>query len=185
MTLDEAIKHAEDVSLCETSCGAEHAQLATWLHELRDLQVVNTELLDALLKMCSIVDAMGDMPDAEISLYAWKSLDCQDSLDSARATIAKTQQGGSAEQPEVQEPLNLKCKSTQKKLATLWGFVPAEAQEDALNAARYLAIRDYADAWAIEFTGNPEVMAGSGAMLDKIADEAIAARAQANPSNSI
>ena len=92
MTLDEAIKHAEEVSLCETTCGAEHAQLATWLRELRDIRA---------------------------------------------------------------------------------------------NAARYLAIRDYADAWAIEFTGNPEVMAGSGAMLDKIADEVIAARAQADTSNSI
>jgi len=36
-----------------------------------------------------------------------------------------------APQPPVQaqEPLNLKCKSTQKRLATLWGFVPAQAQE--------------------------------------------------------
>ena len=89
-----------------------------------------------------------------------------------------------AEQPEVQDPLNLKCKSTQKRLATLWGFVHAKAQKDALNAARYLAIRDYADKYAIEFLGIQR-MAGSGAMLDKIADEAISASTQADTSNSI
>lgn len=33
-------------------------------------------------------------------------------------------------QPAAAQPsdLNLKCKSTQKRLATLWGFVPAAAQ---------------------------------------------------------
>lgn len=50
--------------------------------------------------------------------------------------------------------------------------------KDALNAARYLAIREDADKFAIEFVGSQR-MAGSGEMLDRIADEAIAARAQA------
>lgn len=39
VTLDEAIKHAEEVanSKCN-SCGAEHRQLANWLKELKDLR---------------------------------------------------------------------------------------------------------------------------------------------------
>lgn len=44
----------------------------------------------------------------------------------------------------AQPDLNLNCKSTQKRLATLWGFVPAQpapqplpaSQGDALDAAR-------------------------------------------------
>lgn len=39
MTLEEAIKHCDEVSntLCN-SCGAEHRQLADWLRELKDLK---------------------------------------------------------------------------------------------------------------------------------------------------
>lgn len=39
MTLEEAIKHCDEVSntLCD-SCGAEHRQLADWLRELKDLK---------------------------------------------------------------------------------------------------------------------------------------------------
>ena len=39
MTLEEAIKHCDEVSntLCN-SCGAEHRQLAAWLRELKDLK---------------------------------------------------------------------------------------------------------------------------------------------------
>lgn len=37
MTLDAAIKHAQDMStkLCGTKCGKEHRQLADWLTELK------------------------------------------------------------------------------------------------------------------------------------------------------
>lgn len=37
MTLDAAIKHAQDASakLCGTACGKEHKQLADWLIELK------------------------------------------------------------------------------------------------------------------------------------------------------
>lgn len=39
MTLDEAIKHAEEKSFsCDNTCGAEHAQLASWLRELKTLR---------------------------------------------------------------------------------------------------------------------------------------------------
>lgn len=39
MTLEEAIKHCDEVSntLCN-SCGAEHRQLADWLRELKELR---------------------------------------------------------------------------------------------------------------------------------------------------
>lgn len=39
MTLDEAIKHAEEVSNSKcNSCGEEHKQLAEWLKELKELK---------------------------------------------------------------------------------------------------------------------------------------------------
>ena len=36
MTLDEAIKHAEEKGKSCDACAAEHRQLATWLKELRE-----------------------------------------------------------------------------------------------------------------------------------------------------
>ena len=39
MTLDEAIKHADEGAGCGAQCGVEHAQLAAWLRELRDRRV--------------------------------------------------------------------------------------------------------------------------------------------------
>ena len=43
MTLDEAIKHAEEVAKECTPCGRDHQQLADWLNELRDLRRNNDE----------------------------------------------------------------------------------------------------------------------------------------------
>lgn len=37
MTIDEAIMHAEEKSGCD-DCGREHAQLAAWLRELKQLR---------------------------------------------------------------------------------------------------------------------------------------------------
>jgi len=57
MTLDEAIKHAEEVAnghdrikqikavtLEECKCAAEHRQLAEWLRELKELRIENKAL---------------------------------------------------------------------------------------------------------------------------------------------
>ena len=41
---------------------------------------------------------------------------------------------------------NLNCKSEQKRLATLWGFVPAQADSVREEAARYRWLRDGNDA---------------------------------------
>ena len=38
MTLDEAIDHARSKAECGGECAAEHAQLAEWLEELRELR---------------------------------------------------------------------------------------------------------------------------------------------------
>jgi hypothetical protein len=38
MTLDEAIKHAEEKSQGCGQCAAEHKQLADWLKELKELR---------------------------------------------------------------------------------------------------------------------------------------------------
>lgn len=40
MTLDEAIKHAEDVASECSACAEEHKQLALWLRELKTLRVL-------------------------------------------------------------------------------------------------------------------------------------------------
>jgi len=39
MTLDEAIKHAEDKAQGDTDCAGEHRQLAVWLCQLRDARL--------------------------------------------------------------------------------------------------------------------------------------------------
>jgi len=43
MTLEEAIKHAEEKAKCGGGCGEDHAQLAEWLKELQKLRTVKTE----------------------------------------------------------------------------------------------------------------------------------------------
>ena len=43
MTLEEAIKHAEEKAKCGGKCGEDHAQLAEWLKELQKLRAVETE----------------------------------------------------------------------------------------------------------------------------------------------
>ena len=43
MTMEEAIKHAEEKAKCGGKCGEEHAQLAMWLKELQKLRAVETE----------------------------------------------------------------------------------------------------------------------------------------------
>lgn len=51
MTLEEAIKHAEEVANeCDSECSREHMQLAIWLKELKEYRqkysyVVNTNKL--------------------------------------------------------------------------------------------------------------------------------------------
>lgn len=47
MTLDEAIDHAEKKS-SKTKCGEEHAQLAVWLKELKELRETVTTLKNQL-----------------------------------------------------------------------------------------------------------------------------------------
>ena len=50
MTLDEAIAHAREIAAGCEECADEHAQLAEWLEELRDLrggcQLEETETLE-------------------------------------------------------------------------------------------------------------------------------------------
>ena len=43
MTLEEAIRHAEEKAKCEGKCGEDHAQLATWLRELQERRVAESE----------------------------------------------------------------------------------------------------------------------------------------------
>jgi len=58
MTLDEAIKHAEEVAQtqgCEGCCAEDHSQLAGWLHELKGFREIFGELPD-YSKLQSIQD---------------------------------------------------------------------------------------------------------------------------------
>ena len=43
MTLEEAIRHAEEKAKCEGKCGEDHAQLAGWLKELRERRAAEPE----------------------------------------------------------------------------------------------------------------------------------------------
>ena len=43
MTLEEAIKHAEEKAKCGGKCGEDHAQLAMWLKELRERRAAQPE----------------------------------------------------------------------------------------------------------------------------------------------
>ena len=43
MTLEEAIKHAEEKAKCGGRCGEDHAQLARWLKELQELRAAQPE----------------------------------------------------------------------------------------------------------------------------------------------
>ena len=42
MTLEEAIKHAEEKAECGGKCGEDHAQLAEWLKELQTRRLRST-----------------------------------------------------------------------------------------------------------------------------------------------
>ena len=46
MTLDEAIQHCEEKSLCGDACGLEHKQLAEWLKELKGYRMDEETKLD-------------------------------------------------------------------------------------------------------------------------------------------
>ena len=43
MTLEEAIRHAEEKAKCGGRCGEDHAQLAEWLKELRERRTAESE----------------------------------------------------------------------------------------------------------------------------------------------
>lgn len=47
------------------------------------------ELLEELQAMAGIINRMGDMSDQLISPMAWRALDCEAKLTSARAALAK------------------------------------------------------------------------------------------------
>lgn len=46
MTLDEAIRHAENEAGCDTECQREHKQLADWLRQLKEYDENVKYLLD-------------------------------------------------------------------------------------------------------------------------------------------
>ena len=50
ITLDEAIKHAEEKTCGNTACAEEYGQLAEWLKELRDLRSAYNRLSNAVLR---------------------------------------------------------------------------------------------------------------------------------------
>ena len=49
------------------------------------------DLLEALKRMASIIDKMGDMPDGFIHPSPWQTLKCEEALTQARAAIAKAE----------------------------------------------------------------------------------------------
>ena len=50
------------------------------------------DLLEALKRMASIIDKMGDMPDGLIHPSPWQTLKCEEALTQARAAIAKAEE---------------------------------------------------------------------------------------------
>ena len=61
MSLDEAIRHADEVARekAECQCGREHEQLAVWLRELRAWRRMRAELLRAQREIKWICEAGG------------------------------------------------------------------------------------------------------------------------------
>ena len=49
------------------------------------------DLLEALKRMASIIDKMGDMPDGFIHPSPWQTLKCEEALTQAHAAIAKAE----------------------------------------------------------------------------------------------
>lgn len=65
MTLDEAIRHCCAKSTSDTECGREHAQLAEWLVELKELEADDAKLRELVRDMwrhsyCSIAKTRED-----------------------------------------------------------------------------------------------------------------------------
>jgi len=81
MTLDEAIKHADEVSeTCDNrDCGLEHKQLASWLRELKELR--NKHIQDELEKDATFY---ADKTIYEGSIYGFPSGDVREKYNAVK-----------------------------------------------------------------------------------------------------
>lgn len=81
MTLDEAIKHATEVSeTCDNKeCGIEHKQLAGWLKELKELRY--THIKDELWKDATYY---ADKIVYEASMFGFPSSDVREKYNAVR-----------------------------------------------------------------------------------------------------
>jgi hypothetical protein len=75
-----------------------------WSHEMKlsvrgyeiqiaDLEAQRDALLEALKRMASIIEKMGDMPDEFIHPSPWRTLKCAEALTQADAAIKAVEEG--------------------------------------------------------------------------------------------
>ena len=58
-----------------------------------ELRAQRDALLEALKRMASIIDKLGDMPDGFIHPSPWQTLKCEEALEQARAAIKAVEEG--------------------------------------------------------------------------------------------
>ena len=86
MTLEEAIKHAEDKAQCGGQCGEEHAQLARWLKELQELRAAQPEKRTeerTKTHACDPIDRWAALDCVSNSLVAWEAYEAIEALPAA------------------------------------------------------------------------------------------------------
>ena len=93
--------HAENASLAAalaSSCDEQRHQLwesggIAGCERARVAERQRDALLEALERMASIIDKMGDMPDGFIHPSPWRELKCEEALTQARAAIKAVEEG--------------------------------------------------------------------------------------------
>ena len=63
-----------------------------WHTKAQQAEAQRDALLEALKRMASIIDKMGDMPDGFIHPSPWQTLKCEEALTQARAAIKKAEE---------------------------------------------------------------------------------------------
>lgn len=82
--------HAENEALREANEAFGKRQ-EWWNEKMFAIEQQRDALLEALKRMASIIDKMGDMPDGFIHPSPWQTLKCEEALTQARAAITKAE----------------------------------------------------------------------------------------------
>ena len=98
MTLEEAIKHAEEKADCNSACANEHKQLAEWLKELKNARNIlprpvirydNGKLVKRYWASDFHAKLQEEIYEAVTAMNNWLDLDTEDGLDDPDVETAK------------------------------------------------------------------------------------------------